>query len=228
MNTTTMRTPQPRRAAAAGLTLSAAALALPTASAEDWAERTTFEFGVFSDYLDTGESVSKNNAVAQGGIEYGHPGGPFLGTAVSTLDGNEQGQEVVPYLGYGFTAGEVDLSLAYEYAYYPEQDDADEGEVILGAGWRGLGAELAYMANADDSDAAGSIVYALGYGFDVAEDIALDATIGYDDPDDASGDAFWELGVSRAVDVGEISLVYGSRDESGAQDVFVAGYSVSF
>ncbi|MBK5937080.1 TorF family putative porin [Halorhodospira halophila] len=226
-NTSLSRRAAPHRARIAGLALSAGALALPTAASGQWAEQTTFEFGVFSDYLDTGKSVSDNNAVAQGAIEYGHPSGFFAGTAISSWEPDE-GQEVTPYLGYGFAIGDVDLNLAYEYAYYPEGDDAYEGEIILGAGWRGFEAELAYMANADKSDAEGSVVYALGYGFNLAEDIGLDATVGYDDPDDTSGDAFWEVGISRAVDVGEISLTYGSRDESGAQDLFVAGYSVSF
>jgi len=44
-----------------------------------------FNVGVFSDYLDDGESSSDNNAVVQGGIDWEDPSGFYLGTWMSTL-----------------------------------------------------------------------------------------------------------------------------------------------
>jgi hypothetical protein len=44
-----------------------------------------FNAGAFSDYILWGTSASGNNAVVQGGIDYGHESGFYLGTWVSTL-----------------------------------------------------------------------------------------------------------------------------------------------
>ncbi|SEP69068.1 protein of unknown function (Gcw_chp) [Ectothiorhodospira magna] len=51
----------------------------------------TFNVGAFTDYIDNGESVSNNHAVVQGGVEYVHSGGLFLGVQVSTLGGKWHG-----------------------------------------------------------------------------------------------------------------------------------------
>ncbi|SEO73655.1 TorF family putative porin [Aquisalimonas asiatica] len=192
-----------------------------------------FSVGVFSDYIDNGESRSGNNAVVQGAFEHSHHTGFFAGTAISNLSndsGDEfHGHEIVPFVGYGFAAGPVDLELAYEYIATPDVSGATyEGEAILGASVGPVSAEVGYITNAHDRDAEGSVVYAIGAGHEFMPGVSVDGAVGYDDPDDESGTAFWELGMSREMDQGTISLTYASRDESDAQNLFVAGFSTSF
>lgn len=213
---TTIRTPLLATVGAAAL------LAAGAAQAE-----LSFNVGVFSDYIDNGESRSGNAAVVQGGAEFNHASGLFLGTQLSTL-GQGQGQEVLPYVGFGTTLGVVDVELGYQYFYFPELEDADEGELFLGLGYGPVFAEVGYITNADDSDAEGSVVYELGAEYEFMPATAIGASVGYDDPNDDDGVTFWSLGLSRGVDRGEISLTYASRDERGSQSLFAAGYSISF
>ncbi|WP_019569298.1 TorF family putative porin [Thioalkalivibrio sp. ALE11] len=186
-----------------------------------------FHVGVFTDYLDDGASKSDNDPVVQGGLELGFATGVFTGVEASTL-GSGNGTEVTPFVGYGFDAGPVGIEFGYEYAHYTSLDDADEGEVFLGADWQMLSAEVAYVAHADDRDAEGSRVWSLGAEHEVAPRTELFGTLGYDDPADDNGATFWELGAAHATDFGTFSLTYASRDESGAQNLLVGGYRYAF
>ena len=186
-----------------------------------------FNIGVFTDYIDNGESRSDNDPVVQGGFELDFATGVFTGVQASSL-GSGRGTEIVPFVGYGFDAGPVGIEFGYEYFYFSSLDDADEGEVFLGADWGPLFAEVAYVAHADDRDAEGSRVWFAGAGHEVAPRTELFGGLGYDDPADDNGATFWELGAAHATDFGTFSLTYASRDESGAQNLLVGGYSVHF
>jgi uncharacterized protein (TIGR02001 family) len=189
----------------------------------------SFNVGVFSDYLLDGASASENNAVVQGGVDWTDPGGLYLGTWLSTLADNE-GQEVDLYLGYIFEAGGFEFDVGYIYYYYPELDDANYGEIYGYAGWGPVYFGIDYTINADDSAAEGDIIYRLGAEYEVMPTISLNGEIGYFDPDagDADSNTFWQLGISKATTIGDFSLTYGSNDESGAQDLFVIGYTMTF
>ncbi|WP_246828340.1 TorF family putative porin [Ectothiorhodospira sp. PHS-1] len=188
----------------------------------------TFNVGAFTDYIDNGESVSNNHAVVQGGVEYAHPGGWFLGAQVSTLGGDGMGQEVAPFFGLAFPMGPLELEIGYEYFHYSEQDDADEGELFLGIGLGPVTASISHVVHADDSDAKGSTVYVIEGDYAFMPDTRVLAGLGYDDPNKESGVTFWMLGLARESGPGEISLTYAARDEAGAQSLFVAGYTISF
>lgn len=188
-----------------------------------------FNVGVFSDYLDDGESGSDNNAVVQGGIDYGHGSGLYLGTWTSTL-GDGEGQEVELYAGYGFSAGSLDFDLAYVYYYHTKLEDEDAAEIQGYVNFGPLYAGLDYTVSADDSDAKGDIIWRIGAGHEILPSISLDGEIGYFDPDAKEGDSytFWTLGLTKSTDLGDISLAYGSTDVSGSDDLVVVGWSISF
>lgn len=188
----------------------------------------SFHIGAFTDYIDNGESASDNGAVVQGGVEYAHSSGMFLGLHVSTLGGNGMGQEVNPFIGLAFPAGPLELAIAYQYWGYPSQDDADQGKIFLGAGLGSVSASMTRVVHADDSDAEGSHIYLIEGEHTFMPYTRAFAGLGYDDPDKESGVSFWTLGLGRESGPGEITLTYASRDESGAQSLFVAGYTLSF
>lgn len=188
-----------------------------------------FNVGVFSDYFDDGASGSDNNAVVQGGVDYGHDSGAYVGTWMSTL-GDGEGQEVDLYAGYEFSAGSLGFDLGYIYYHYTTLEEANFGEVYGYLSFGPVYAGLDYTVNADDSDATGDVVWRIGAGHEILPSISLDGEIGYADPDakDADSLTFWSLGVTKSTDLGDISLTYGSTDESGSDDLFVVGYSISF
>ncbi|TVQ71315.1 MAG: hypothetical protein EA372_09650 [Chromatiaceae bacterium] len=209
-----------------GLSMTALTLGLATpltAQAE-----LEFNIGVFTDYIDHGESKSNNNAVVQGGMEYTLDTGLFLGVQMSTL-GEDEGQEVAPFIGYGFEVGETAFEFGYEYFYYSEiPGEKYEGEIFVAAEHGPLYGEVTYVTHAHDRDAEGDTVYLIGASHEFLPQTALFAEIGYDKPKEDDNATFWALGVTRSTQMGDISLTYASRNESDAQDLFVAGYSLSF
>jgi uncharacterized protein (TIGR02001 family) len=188
-----------------------------------------FNVGVFSDYLDDGASGSNNNAVVQGGVDYAHGSGLYLGTWMSTLSDGD-GQEVNVYAGYAWEFGEWGLDLGYTYAWYPELDGEDNGEIGAQLLWGPVYVGLGWTTNADDSDLENDLTYTLGGELEVIPTVSVFGELGYYDPDSSSNDSltFWSLGIGKATDYGDVSLTYGSTDESGSQDLFVVGYSIHF
>jgi len=189
-----------------------------------------FNVGVFSDYLDDGASGSDNNAVVQGGVDYSHGSGLYLGTWMSTL-GDGDGQEVDLYAGYVFSAGGLEIDVGYVYYHYPSLDQEDAGEIYGYASYGPVYFGIDYAVHADDNGGdAGDITYRVGGEYEVIPTISLNGELGYADPDASEEDSvsFWQLGLTKSTDVGDISLAYGSTDESGSQDLFVIGYTIRF
>jgi uncharacterized protein (TIGR02001 family) len=194
-----------------------------------------FNVGAFTDYILWGASASDNNAVVQGGIDYGHESGFYLGTWVSTL-GDGAGQEVDLYGGYVFAAGEFEIDLGYLYYYYPALDDADYGDLFAQASYGPLYASVNYALHAQNSDYEGSMVYKLGGDVEVMPSISLNGEFGYTDQQGINDGAdvdwtFWSLGLTKSTNMGDISLTYAQNDEGqviGDDPLFVVGYSISF
>jgi len=203
-----------------------------------------FNAGAFSDYILWGTSASNSNAVVQGGIDYGHESGFYLGTWVSTLGGSvfdpdagesvDQGQEVDLYAGYVFSAGEFEIDLGYLYYYYPALDDADYGDLFAQVSFGPVYASINFALHAQESSYEDSVVYKVGGGVEVMPSISLDGELGYTDQKSigANGEdvswTFWSLGLTKSTNYGDISLTYAQTDDSDLDPLFVAGYSISF
>ena len=206
----------------------AGALMVGTAGLSTAKAELEFNVGVFSDYILYGTSESGNNAVVQGGVDYGHESGFYVGTWWSTLGAGE-GQEVDLYLGYEFGAGDVDFDIGYVYYYYPALDDADFGDIVASVGFGPVYASVNYAIHADDSDVKGSTFYAIGGEFELMPSLSLGAEIGYADPNEGDDWTFWSLGLTKGTSMGDISLTYAQTDDSDLGDpLFVVGYSISF
>jgi len=230
----------------------AGALVVGTAGFSTAKAELSFNIGVFSDYLLDGGSVSGNNAVVQGGVDWEDPSGFYVGLWTSSLGGsfneietvrNEEGQledvivdtinpgqEIDLYLGYVFEVGDFEFDVGYIYYYYPELDDADFGEIYGYVGWGPVYFGIDYTINADDSDATGDIIYRLGAEYEVMPTISVNGELGYFDPDASGVDSvtFWQLGITKATDIGDFSLTYGSSNDDDSQNLFVVGYTMTF
>jgi len=208
----------------------AGALVVGTAGLSTAKAELEFNVGVFSDYILYGLSESNNNAVVQGGVDYGHESGFYLGTWWSTL-GDGAGQEVDLYAGYEFAAGELDIDLGYVYYYYPGLDDADFGDLVATVSYGPIYGSLNYSIHSEDDSAVpdGSYFLAIGAETEIMPELSLAGELGYGDVDDGDDWIFWSLGLTKSAGMGDISLTYAQTDDSDLGDpLFVVGYSVSF
>ena len=208
----------------------AGALVVGTAGFSTAKAELEFNVGVFSDYILWGQSITENSAAVQGGVDYGHESGFYLGTWWSTL-GPGEGQEVDLYAGYEFEAGGLDFDIGYVYYYYPALDKADYGDIYGSVGYGPVYFSANYAIHADESDYEGSYVLAIGGGYEIMPSISLDGELGYtkqraEDDDDTW--TFWSLGLTKSTGMGDISLTYAQTDDSDDDPLFVVGYSISF
>ena len=224
----------------------AGALVVGTAGLSTAKAELEFNVGVFSDYILWGTSASGNNAVVQGGIDYGHESGFYLGVWTSNLGGTAfdededgelvaiaEGQEVDLYFGYEFEAGGLDFDVGYVYYWYPSLGDfdLDYGDIYGSVGYGPVYFSANYAIHADDSDYKGSYVLAIGGGYEIMPSISLDGELGYtkqkaEDDDDTW--TFWSLGLTKSTSMGDISLTYAQTNDSDLDPLFVVGYSLSF
>ncbi|WP_018175165.1 MULTISPECIES: TorF family putative porin [unclassified Thioalkalivibrio] len=121
--------------------------------------------GAVSNYYFRGFSETDDGAAIQGGIDYEHESGFYVGTWLSNVDfGDDTSYEMDLYLGF---ADEFDNGFGYDvgYLYYAYPDARDDsgslsadfgevyGEVSFDTGPVGLYAGMAYVVN-DSSDSA--------------------------------------------------------------------------
>ena len=107
-----------------------------------------------SDYFFRGVSQTGGSAAVQGGLDYGHESGFYLGTWLSNV--NFADAEVDWYGGY---AGELGNGLGYDigalYYYYPGKGDEelDYAEVSVSGSYNMFNAGLAYTVWGEVDDA---------------------------------------------------------------------------
>ncbi|EHQ51852.1 hypothetical protein ECTPHS_04109 [Ectothiorhodospira sp. PHS-1] len=209
--------------------LLAGGLVTSTASAE-----LSANIGFTSNYLFRGVSESDDRAAVQGGIDFEHEGGFYIGTWTSSLDGSEDrgGYEVDVYFGVTGEVGAsgVGFDVGYIYYAYPgaeSADDANFGEIYGALDFMGLYGMINYVTNADDSDVESSLAYEIGYSFDATPDIALGATIGYVDWDYSDGEDYtwWSLYLTKATSMGDFTFAYTQNDTDEDDD---PRFNVSF
>ena len=131
----------------------ASALAAPTAVlAQAKSPHTvTGNVGFVSDYRFRGLSQTYEDPAIQGGFDYSHASGLYLGTWASNVSGNQYpngaGLEWDFYGGYKFNAGPLGLDVGalyywYPGAYYngflPSKPKFNNTEVYVGASWNWL------------------------------------------------------------------------------------------
>ncbi|MBK1692638.1 TorF family putative porin [Ectothiorhodospira mobilis] len=196
------------------------ALVAGTAVSSTAAAEVSANVGFTSNYLFRGVTQTDDQAAVQGGVDYAHEGGFYVGTWASNVDygPDSRGYEVDGYFGMAGGIGDsgVGFDVGYIYYAYPSLDDSDLGEVYGGLDFMGAHAMVNLVTNADDNSAEDSLSYELGYGLDLTGDMALDGTVGYVDPDEGDGDyTWWSVGLTRATELGDFTLAYTQNDIDG-------------
>lgn len=193
-------------AIAAPLAFSALAVA-PAAQAE-----VSANVALTSNYIFRGISQTLDDGAIQGGFDYSHESGFYVGTWASSIDfGTAASLETDLYAGFG---GEVADGLGYDISviryFYDDQTD-DTSEATLNLSYKMFSATFAYSP---DWYASGNSAWYLKGAVDmeVTDGVNLGAWVGKSDGDAFSGTDYLDYGVSVATTVSDIEFKFAVTD----------------
>lgn len=181
------------------------------AMAQEAASPVVFNAGVVSDYRYRGISQTRLKPALQGGIDYAHSSGFYVGTWASTIKwikdaGGDSNIEVDVYGGYKGKAGALSYDVGVLAYMYPSNDlnPSANTEEIYGALSFGP-ATLKYSHSLSNlfgfADSEGSGYLELNGNFDLGNGWATNAHVGHQEVE--NNDTFsytdWKLGVTKDV-----------------------------
>lgn len=184
-----------------------------------------------SDYIFRGVSQTQNGPAIQGGFDYAHASGFYVGTWASNVDWVSLGykadssMEIDLYGGFKGTAGDFGYDLGVITYYYPGDqisgaNDPDTTELYIGGSWKFLSAKYSYTVSdkfvgwgtetdpAGDTD--GSYYIELNANYGLPSGWGLIGHVGYQDVKDNDDASYtdWKLGVTKDVGFGVVTLAY--------------------
>lgn len=203
--------------------------------------------GVVSEYMFRGISQGTGAAV-QGGIDYAHDSGFYVGLWGSNIDWGPGTVETDVYAGFSGEAGGFSYDFGATYYYYPEEDETGfdpsantiEGYVKLGFGPVTLGTFYTpkwFGAEDGGGDDISQLYLNLSAGFPLSDSLSLDAAVGYTSLSDelAFGadvtDSFFDysIGLSKSVtDAVSASFSIVGTDLQDDDPKFLIGATYSF
>lgn len=189
----------------------------------------TGNIGVTSNYVWRGMTQTVDGAAIQGGLDYAHDSGFYLGTWASNVDfGASPGYELDIYGGYSGSAGEIGYDIGLIGYLYPDPDNdgSDFYEAYGSVSYGMFSAGLNYQLDAQFTD-ENYVYYFAGLSFDLANDFSLGATLGnYDLRKDGDDITHWQIDLTKgAGDFGDFTMSYSGADEDSGDDdpkVFVS------
>jgi len=211
------------KSAAAGATLLAAAIAVPSHAGE-WSANAA----VTNNYIWRGLTQTENNAAVQGGIDYAHDSGFYAGTWVSNVNygpSDVYSYEHDLYAGFAFETGAVSWDVGYLYYNYDKEAEFDFGEVYAKVGFGGFSGAVYVLTNTEADEGlgqdfgAGSTYYvSADYGFEISNGIGIGLHVGYHDGDFAEAfngttGGYYDYNISVAKD--GFAFMMSSTDVEG-------------
>ena len=193
-----------------------------------------------SDYRFRGFTQTGYKPTLQGGIDFAHSSGFYVGNWNSNVEsGLYRGAslEMDFYGGYKFAAGPVNLDVGALYYYYPSGGDkggletADQGELYIGASFSYFTLKFSYgltnffgAGDGTDVDTDGNYYIDLGFAYDLGQGWGINAHYGYQyvknakdlgwDEDDVSD---YKVGITKDVNGWLLGLsVVGTSDKDFA------------
>lgn len=193
-------------------------------------------FGLTSDYIFRGVSQTQHTPAVQGGFDYSHTSGVYLGTWASNVSWVKEGGfknnsslEIDLYGGYKGAVGDVGYDVGVITYYYPGDQvagatDPDTTEVYVGASWKYVSLKYSYAVSdyfigwggvgglgvSANQKTKGSDYIDLSVSYPVAEGWTLLGHYGHQkvkNYGDASYDD-WKLGISKDIGYGTVTLAY--------------------
>lgn len=163
----------------------------------------TANVGLVSDYRFRGISQTYSDPAIQGGFDYSHASGLYLGTWASNVSGNlfldGNGMEWDFYGGYRRPVGPVTLDAGLLYYFYPSArlptanppgstEKYDTLEIYLAASWRWLTAKYSYaltdffgvqQSTSGNGNSKGSGYVDLSASYPLTDKVSLIAHVGH-------------------------------------------------
>ena len=177
-----------KKSLTAAAVVTAGLMAAPT-----YADSFSANASVTNNYIWRGLTQTTNEPAIQGGIDYGHDSGFYVGTWVSNVQyasDDVYSYEHDMYLGFSGEAGGFSYDIGYLYYNYDEEAEFDFGEVYgtIGVGGFSFSAYVLTNTEADevgDQDFSAGETYYLSadYGFEVGNGIEIGLHVGYHDGD---------------------------------------------
>lgn len=169
----------------------------------------TANVAVTSDYRFRGVSQSAKDPALQGGVDYAHPTGFYLGAWGSTIDfegfDDDADVEIDLYGGYKWKAAGVDWDLGLIHYAYPGSDSDNDlpfTEIYFGGAYGPVFAKYFYTNDYTGPTDEGAYYLTAGANFDLGGGYGLGVSIGQsggDGIEESFGDSYldYKLGVSK-------------------------------
>jgi uncharacterized protein (TIGR02001 family) len=192
----------------------------------------SWNLGLTTDYVFRGQSQSNRDIAVQGGLDYSFgDSGLYAGLWTSNVDFGEfdgPTQELDMYIGYNTDIGEsvnVDVMLT-RYSYYGEKagyGSIDYNELIAKVGLKNVATLTMGYTNDYSNSGEDAIYAAIGNSWEINNGYSIDASFGRSYFDDSEYND-WSVGVTKAVEIGEISLRYHDTnlDERASDSVVLS------
>ncbi len=204
----------------------------------------TGNLGIFSSYRFRGIDQTFGKPALQGGIDYSHSSGIYLGNWNSNVNEGagfpDANLEMDFYGGYKTTIGDFGIDVGAIYYYYPGSDagvgtpfspannksgrvhngSVSNTEVYVGATWKFLSAK--YYYSVDDYFSApntdGSSYVDLSANYDLGDGWGINGHVGYLDFDNMRNASYtdWKLGVTKDVNGWLFGLAYIDTTADGS------------
>lgn len=228
----------------------AAPAAVQTAAAEEAAPASphtlTANVGLFSEYRFRGIAQTASRPAIQGGFDYSHSSGFYVGNWNSNVDpsaGYPDGNiEMDFYGGFKPTFGDFGLDIGGIVYYYPGSsvsggknngDTVTNKELYLGGSWKFISAKVYYsvddyfsMRGWDNTYSAtgkgtrGTMYGDLSANFDLGSGWGINAHVGYTDVKNAYNADYtdWKLGVTKDINGWVLGAAYIGTDAKGGKN----------
>ncbi|ABV89043.1 TorF family putative porin [Shewanella pealeana] len=199
--------------------------------------------GASSNYLWRGITQTNDAVAVQGGIDYSHDSGFYVGTWASNIDfGDNTSYEIDFYTGFAGSIGEeFKYDIGYLYYAYPDAgDNIDLGEVSAAITWKWITVSYSHLVNAGsevvteplDNTDMGYLQTTLTYP--ISDTLSIAAHYGYSSGDvvtawyDTDSYADYSLVLSKDTDFGSISFAVSDTDLKNDDAKVLLGYNYSF
>ncbi|WP_394203748.1 TorF family putative porin [Shewanella waksmanii] len=199
--------------------------------------------GATSNYLWRGVSQTDDSVAVQGGIDYEHDSGFYVGGWASNVDFSDSTTfELDLYAGFAGTLGEdFGYDVYYLYYAYPDSDGSiDLGEVSLGLSYKWLSVSYSHLVNAGDDVATEPLsntdmgYFTVDVSIPLSDTLSLNGHYGYSRGDvitawyDTENYSDYSISLAKDTDFGTISFLVGDTDLADDDPKLVLGYSYSF
>lgn len=235
-----------RVSAAAALFAGAAMTAQPAKAAEVLDGELSGNVGFFTDYVYRGFTQTGGEAAIQGGIDWGHESGFYVGSWGSNVDfggAADESLEVDIYGGFSNSfesIPELSYDLGVLYYWYPGTDDSFDYNFVEFYGSLGYDFEVVStsvgIAYSPDffGGGEGAFYYTLGAEVPLPANFSLSGTYGISRFEDNTAAALpdyedWNIGLGYSVWELDLSVNYtDTSDDAGDNGAVIFGVATAF